>query len=60
MGAVISSIVSPLLLVVIGIAVSYGASKSSKCKEAKNTQIIVAVISFIAAIILAGVAIVAL
>lgn len=60
MGAVISSIVSPLLLVVIGIAVSYGASKSSECKKAKNTQIIVAVISFIAALILAGVAIIAL
>lgn len=60
MGAVISSVVSPLLLVAVGIAVSYGASKSSKCKKAKNTQIIVAVISFISAIILAGIAIIAL
>lgn len=52
MGAAISAVVSPLLLVVIGIAVSYGASKSSKCKKSKNTQIIVAVISFIASILL--------
>jgi len=51
MGMIISTIISVITLLAIGVATAYSAAKSKKCKEAQRVSIISSVIAFTIAII---------